>query len=139
MASRKMTYQEFNRFTDQVGKTIQEAGCEYILAIFPPIDGVESADSDIASIDMSIEDTERAARFFSRVIMQGGELGWRLLMILQKTCKMFPVPLLQILAASQADYQYMTGLQVFKSESETESVTKNGIIPPSHSKIKSKK
>ena len=89
---------------------------------------------------MNIEDAEVVARFLSRLIMQCGELGWRLLLILQKTCKQFPVPLMQILAASQADYQYMTGLQVFRSaNTETETVTKAGIIPAVHTKVKTKK
>lgn len=129
MAARTMTADELNKLTDDVANMIEQAGCEYLFAIFPPIDGVVSSDADTASIGMNIEDAEVVARFLSRLIMQGGELGWRLLLILQKTCREFPVPLMQVLAASQADYQYMTGLQVFKSATETETVTKTGVVP----------
>lgn len=140
MKENVMSSDDLQRLTDEVASTIEKAGCEYLLAIFPPVEGVGSSDADIASIGMNIEDAEVVARFLSRLIMQGGELGWRLLLILQKTCKQFPVPLMQILAASQADYQYMTGLQVFRSaNTETETVTKAGIVPAVHTKVKTKK
>ncbi len=142
MAARTMTADELNKLTDDVANMIEQAGCEYLFAIFPPIDGVVSSDADTASIGMNIEDAEVVARFLSRLIMQGGELGWRLLLILQKTCREFPVPLMQVLAASQADYQYMTGLQVFKSAGEKETVARAGIAsvsPAVHQKVKTKK
>ena len=65
---------------------------------------------------MHLEDIDASAQLLSKILLEGGELGWNLLLMLQKTCRNFPVPLTQLLAANQADYRALVeSLELNKS------------------------
>lgn len=88
----------------EVSSLLDRLRCDYFLALFPSDD----TGCKTASIGMHLEDIDTAALLLSKILLEGGELGWNLLMILQKTCRNFPVPLTQLLAANQADYKELT-------------------------------
>ena len=85
----------------EVSNLLDRLRCDYLLALFPS----DETGCKTASIGMHLEDIDTAALLLSKILLEGGELGWNLLLMLQKTCRNFPVPLTQLLAANQADYR----------------------------------
>lgn len=86
---------------EEVSKLLDRLNCDYLLALFPS----DETGHKTVSLGMKMEDIDDTALLLSKIILEGGELGWNLLKLMQKTCKSFPVPLHQLLAASHADYQ----------------------------------
>ena len=96
----------------EVSNLLDRLRCDYLLALFPSDD----AGCKTASIGIHLEDIDAAALLLSKILLEGGELGWNLLLMLQKTCRNFPVPLTQLLAANQADYRALVeSLELNKS------------------------
>ena len=85
----------------EVSNLLDRLRCDYLLALFPS----DETGCKTASIGMHLEDIDASALLLSKILLEGGELGWNLLLMLQKTCRNFPVPLTQLLAANQADYR----------------------------------
>ena len=96
----------------EVSNLLDRLRCDYLLALFPS----DETGCKTASIGMHLEDIDAAALLLSKILLEGGELGWNLLLMLQKTCRNFPVPLTQLLAANQADYKALVeSLELNKS------------------------
>ena len=95
-----------NKILEEVDRVLDKVECDYLLALFP----VEETSNTMASIGLNISDADYAAMVFAKLIMRGGDIGWNLLELLQKTCKQFPLPLHRLLAASYADYEEITSL-----------------------------
>jgi len=96
----------------EVSSLLDRLRCDYLLALFPS----DETGCKTASIGMHLEDIDASALLLSKILLEGGELGWNLLLMLQKTCRNFPVPLTQLLAANQADYRALVeSLELNKS------------------------
>ena len=96
----------------EVSNLLDRLRCDYLLALFPS----DETGCKTASIGMHLEDIDASALLLSKILLEGGELGWNLLLMLQKTCRNFPVPLTQLLAANQADYRALVeSLELNKS------------------------
>lgn len=85
----------------EVSSLLDRLRCDYLLALFPS----DESGCKTASIGMHLEDIDGTALLLSKILLEGGDLGWNLLLMLQKTCRNFPVPLTQLLAANEADYK----------------------------------
>ena len=96
----------------EVSNLLDRLRCDYLLALFPS----DETGCMTASIGMHLEDIDASALLLSKILLEGGELGWNLLLMLQKTCRNFPVPLTQLLAANQANYRALVeSLELNKS------------------------
>lgn len=111
----------------EVSNLLDRLRCDYLLALFPSDDTGCKA----ASIGMHLEDIDGTALLLSKILLEGGDLGWNLLLMLQKTCRNFPVPLTQLLAANEADYKELVnslGLyQNFNANFSSSALDKKGV------------
>lgn len=94
----------------EVSKLLDRLNCDYLLALFPS----DENGCKTVSMGINLDDIDGTALLLSKIMLEGGEMGWNLLKLLQKTCRAFPLPLSQLLAASQADYKELAAALLSK-------------------------